>query len=447
MSSEAGVTGGVAKTTWGYRHVILGVIWLLYLINYFDRISVLTFLPYIQKDLNLSAVEVGWLGSIFFFGYAVAQFSAGFLADRWGSKKTMNIAIWVFTLVTFITGFVRNLTQFMFLRLGLALGEGHHYVPANRMIANWFPREEKGRANGFFTTTWAVAPAIVPIIVTWLSADIFGGAWRPVFFVLAVPGLFGIVILWKFVSDSVKPLHDKGWVKDDEYRMITASVGTDAAAHGKTYSSKMFTTDVQFYLYNIGWFIMLMLYWGLTTWISTFLVKEHGLNIKTMGLVAAVPFVTAFVAMYGGGWAADKFFLGRPKVVTMVGFLGCIPVLYFIGHVPHGHTGVLILALALGGFFINLPWGVMQAFPQLRYPKEVVGRAMGVANGIGQFGAFVSPLIAGYLVVTLPDKSFYFGHVFVFWSIAALVGAIAVGFLKEKSVIESADFETSGTRS
>ena len=98
----------VTKKLWGYRWTILLVIWLLYIINYFDRISVLIFLPYIQQDLNLSPVEVGWLGSIFFFGYAVAQLSSGFLADKIGPKKTMNIAIWVFTTVTFLTGFVRT---------------------------------------------------------------------------------------------------------------------------------------------------------------------------------------------------------------------------------------------------------------------------------------------------------------------------------------------------
>jgi sugar phosphate permease len=49
----------VTKKLWGYRWTILLVIWLLYIINYFDRISVLIFLPYIQQDLNLSPVEVG----------------------------------------------------------------------------------------------------------------------------------------------------------------------------------------------------------------------------------------------------------------------------------------------------------------------------------------------------------------------------------------------------
>ena len=81
------------KTAGGYRWTILLIVWLLYIINYFDRISVLVFLPLIQKDLSLTPQEIGWLASIFFFGYAIAQLSSGYLTDRIGPKKTMGIAI------------------------------------------------------------------------------------------------------------------------------------------------------------------------------------------------------------------------------------------------------------------------------------------------------------------------------------------------------------------
>jgi sugar phosphate permease len=427
------------KKIWGYRWFILFLVWFLYLINYFDRISVLTFLPFIQKDLSLSAVEIGWLGSIFFFGYAFAQLSAGFLADKMGPKKTMNIAIWAFTLVTFVTGFVRTFWQFIFLRLALALGEGHHYVPAVRAIANWFPLEEKGRAYGYFATTWAVAPAVVPLVVTWLAASFFGGAWRPIFFILSIPGLLGIVLLWKYYDDSPKTTLDKGHLSKDEYTLISSSVGTEAAEHGKTYSTAIFLKDPQYYLFTVAFFILLMIYWGMTTWISTFLVKMHGLNIKTMGFYASMPYIVAFFSMWLGGQIADKLFKGKMKIVTLIGFLGCIPALYFIGQVPKGveNQGMLLLWLAIGGFVVNFPWGVMQAFPSVRYPKEVVGRAFGITNGLGQFGAFISPMIAGYLVITLPDKSYDFANVFIFWSALAFVAAIMVLFLKEKPIDHS----------
>jgi sugar phosphate permease len=435
------MTNGVKKA-WGYRHVILIIIWFIYLINYFDRISVLTFLPFIQKDLMLTAVQLGWLGSIFFFGYSLAQFLAGYLADRIGPKKTMNIAVWVFTIVTGITGFVQNFWQFIALRLSLAVGEGQHFAPSMRMIANWFPRQEKGRATGFFSTTWAVAPAIVPILVTQLAAGFFDGAWRPVFFVLAVPGILCVWLLKKYVSDSPKTMFEMGKVTKEEHDMIVSSIDVQASEHGKTFSSKMYATDVQFYLYTAGLVIMLMIYWGMTTWISTFLVKQHGMNLRTMGFYASLPYIVAFFSMYIGGWMADKWFPSKPRVVAIIAFLGCIPILYFIGHVAKGDTNMLLLGLALGGFFINLPWGLMFSFPGLRYPKEVVGRAVGVSNGVGQFGAFLSPMIAGYLVLTLPDKSYDFGNVFLFWSMLAVVGTIAVSFLREKSIVNISIFES-----
>ena len=434
MSNNINGGHNITKKAWGYRWTILLIIWVLYIINYFDRISVLIFLPYIQRDLNLTPVEVGWLGSIFFFGYAIAQLSSGFFSDKIGPKKTMNIAIWVFTAVTFLTGFVKSFGQFIILRLALALGEGHHYVPAVRAIANWFPRHEKGRANGYFTTTWAIGPAIIPIIVTWLSADVFEGAWRPVFFVLAIPGFMGVFLLYRYMADYPGQMLQKGKMTQEEYDLITYSVGEEMDAREKTYSTKIFTTDIQYYLFTFNFFILLMIYWGMTTWISTFLVKQHGMDIKTMGVFAAMPYIVAGFAMWLGGFLADKVFQGRMKVVTMIGFLGCIPVLFFIGRVPKGEPVLLLLGLALGGFFINFPWGVMQAFPSMRYPKEVVGRAMGFTNGVGQFGSFVSPLIAGYLVVTLRDGSYDFSNVFLFWSGLALLAVVSTYFLKETPI-------------
>lgn len=111
--------------------------------------AVLTFLPFIQEDLNLTPVEVGQLASVFFFAYAAAQISAGYLADKIGPKKVMYIAILVFTVITALTGAVKNFTQFLLLRIGLGFGEGHHFAPAIRAINNWFPQNEKGRATSF----------------------------------------------------------------------------------------------------------------------------------------------------------------------------------------------------------------------------------------------------------------------------------------------------------
>ena len=419
-----------AKKAWGYRWVILTVLWLLYIINYFDRISVLTFLPLIRKDLNLSHEEIGFAASIFFFAYAVAQFTAGYLADKFGPKKVMGIAIVVFTAITFLTGLVRNYTQFVVLRLGLGLGEGHHFTPACKAISEWFPKNEKGRATAFFSTTWAFAPAVIPIIVTFL-AQALDGDWRTVFFLLAVPGLLGMFLLWYFVADKPETMLEKGRMSKDEYDYIKAGLVSDQKAVDKL-GRWFFLKDSSLWMYAMQQFFLLAVFWGSTTWISSFLYEQHGFSLKAMGALAALPYAVAIVSTMTGGWLMDKVF-HRTRPVALISFVASIPILFYLGQVPKGDTGTLIIMLILNGFFLNMIWGVIYAYPQMRYPKEALGSALGFASTIGQMGAFLSPLAAGYLVQKTATGANY-GNVFYMFAGCCVLGAIVTLLLNEKTI-------------
>ncbi|MFD4819317.1 MFS transporter [Peribacillus butanolivorans] len=427
----------IVKKAWNYRYVVLVVLWLVYIINYFDRMAVLTFLPFIQEDLNLTPVEVGQLASVFFFAYAAAQISAGYLADKIGPKKVMYIAIFVFTVITALTGAVKNFTQFLLLRIGLGFGEGHHFAPAIRAINNWFPQNEKGRATSFFATSWAVAPAIVPVIVTSISFYFFGGDWRPVFYVLAIPGAVAIFLLWFFVSNTPKEMIAKGRMsKEQDIDGQDDSPIEKMSKEEKRKTYGLFLKDFHFYVYTLLLFCQLAVYWGTTTWLTSFLVTQHGMNIKEMGFFGSAPYIIAFFAMLLGGWLMDKV-LGRMKPVALIGGIGSIPVLWMLGAIDSGKPTLLLTLLLLVGFFVNLNFGSIYAFLPKRYPKEIVGSATGLSNGIGQMGAFVSPLVAGYLVTVGADGSQDFGNVFIFFASVAALSVVCAIILKEKPVSDS----------
>ncbi|MFC9598377.1 MFS transporter [Peribacillus butanolivorans] len=427
----------IVKKAWNYRYVVLVVLWLVYIINYFDRMAVLTFLPFIQEDLNLTPVEVGQLASVFFFAYAAAQISAGYLADKIGPKKVMYIAIFVFTVITALTGAVKSFTQFLLLRIGLGFGEGHHFAPAIRAINNWFPQNEKGRATSFFATSWAVAPAIVPVIVTSISFYFFGGDWRPVFYVLAIPGAVAIFLLWFFVSNTPKEMIAKGRMsKEQDIDGQDDSPIEKMSKEEKRKTYGLFLKDFHFYVYTLLLFCQLAVYWGTTTWLTSFLVTQHGMNIKEMGFFGSAPYIIAFFAMLLGGWLMDKV-LGRMKPVALIGGIGSIPVLWMLGAIDSGKPALLLTLLLLVGFFVNLNFGSIYAFLPKRYPKEIVGSATGLSNGIGQMGAFVSPLVAGYLVTVGADGSQDFGNVFIFFASVAALSVVCAIILKEKPVSDS----------
>jgi sugar phosphate permease len=427
MNQTLDATGG-ATGRWGYRHLLVFMLWLLYVINYFDRISVLTFLPLIRQDLHLTHQQVGLAASIFFFAYALAQVSAGFLADRIGARRVMAIAITVFTAVTFVTGMVRTFSQFILLRLGLGLGEGHHFAPACKAIADWVPKSEKGRAAAFLSSTWQFAPAVIPVIVTSIAAAT--GSWRSVFYLLAIPGVVGMFLLFYFITNKPEEMLKRGRLSQDEYNYIKAGLVTEEGSATKL-SMKVIMKDASLWLWAMQQFFILAVYWGSTAWLSSFLYEQHGLNLRTMGMMASVPYILAFFATIIGGILMDKVF-HRTKPVALISFLTSIPILLYISRVPKGHTGTLLVMLGLTGFFVNLVWGVVNAYPQIRYPKEVVGKVVGLTICIGQMGAFISPLVAGYLVETTPAGVSY-NKVFLMFATCAALGAVVTCLLKEET--------------
>lgn len=418
------------RAGFGYRHVIVVTLFVLYVVNYFDRISVLTFLPFIRNDLHLSHRQIGFVGSIFFFAYAVAQISAGFLADKFGPRRVISIAIVVFTTITFLTGLARNFVELVFLRLFLGLGEGHQFVPSCKTIANWVPKSEKGRAMAFFSSTWQIAPAIVPIVVTSLAAWL--GSWRPVFYLLAIPGIVAGLLLYYVISDEPEEMLSRKRLSQDEYDYIKATLVSEEGSNTKV-SMREVVKDVSLWLWALQQFCQLAIYWGSTTWISSFLYEQYGMGLKRIGLIISIPYMVGLISTNVGGALMDKVF-HRTKPVALISLVGSIPLLIFMGHIPKGKPVELIVMLAVTGFFTNLILGVVNAYPQMRYPKEIVGKVIGLTVCVGQMGAFISPLLAGYLVRTTPAGVSY-DRVFLMFATCSALGAVVTSFMKEGAYI------------
>ena len=351
------------------------------------------------------------------------------MSDRFGAKIMMGIAITTFTVVTFLTGLIQSLKQFFMVRVALGLGEGQHWTPSLKICADWFAAKEKGRATGLYTTSFTIGPAVAPIAASLIAAA-FG--WRYVFFLLAFPGVIGILFLYFFIINTPKEAHEKGKLSESEYNYINAGLPPPLSKGAKgVYGSLL--NDPVFWLYSLAFFFNLAVFWGNTTWISSFLYEQHKVNIAQMGVLASIPFIVGAMSQVLGGYLMDKVFHGKVKPVLLISFLGCIPCLYAIGKIKTGNISLLIILFALLGFFANLNWGPFIAFIQLRYPREIVGTAAGVSNFIGQCGSFLSPIIAGFLIVKTGNNVFY-GNAFIFFSLCALTAAIFSLFLKEETL-------------
>ena len=387
----------------------------------------LTFLPLIRDDLGITVAQAGLGASIFFLVYAFGQISGGMLADKIGPKKVMGIAIVVFSCVTFVTGIIQSFTQFILARIFLAVGESHHFSPAQRTIADWFPKSEKGFATSFFATAWSIGPAIIPVIATSLAMAL--GGWRPVFYVLAIPGVIGIFILVRYVYNSPDDALIKGKLTQSEYDYIKAGL-IDVEKGSEKIGFSVVARDKYFWIYAGSLFCCQSTYWGCTTWLSSFLLDQHHFSLSQMGALVSLPYVVAIIAMIVGGRLVDKVFKSRVKPVMLISFIASIPILVYTGMAPSDNR-IIVVILILLGFFVNLVWGAIYSYPQVRYPKDCVGSAVGVSNCIGYIGSFLSPLVAGYLVVKTADGYNYSGA-FIMFGVVSVAGAIFTALLNER---------------
>lgn len=429
MSAETTTATGVVTVTakkTGYRWVIVWILWVLYMINFMDRTSVMTLLPFIKEDLGITFVQAGFISSVFFFGYAFANFISGILADKLGAKKVMYIAIAVFSFATFFTGLAHKFSTFIMLRLGLGLGEGCHLTPANKTIAEWFPHHEKGRATSIFSTTFQLAPAVVPILATQLMA-LFGGQWRPVFYFLAIPGIIGIFLLWYFIENTPEEeMAKKGRINKEEYDYIVAGLHKTQETAQKVSTVailKVLLRDRSFWIFSLVCFFNLSVLWGIMTWVTSFLYNQHGFDIKTMGWITSSFYAFAVLGIIFGGYLVDKVFKGKTKYAISIGFYPVIAVLWFLTTIPKGNIPLLVLSLIVIGILINIPAASIYSYCALRYPKEMVGTALGFSSGIGQFGSFLGPFIAGYLVSASASGDASFIKVFMMFAVCSFICA------------------------
>src|SRR5580704_17603853 len=152
------------RRTYG-RWYILGVICLMYLITYLDRVIMSNTAPEIQKEFGIDNETKGMILSSFFLGYSLFQIPGGWLSDRFGPRAALAALVTFWSVVTAAVGLATNWVAFMVLLFLLGAGEAGAFPGATRAMQMWYPRSERGFAQGFTHSASRFGAFIAPPIV------------------------------------------------------------------------------------------------------------------------------------------------------------------------------------------------------------------------------------------------------------------------------------------
>jgi ACS family glucarate transporter-like MFS transporter len=418
------------------RLFIVTMLFLVTTVNYADRATLSIAGAALSKEMHLDPIAMGYIFSAFGWSYVVAQVPGGWLLDRFGSRWVYAFSIMIWSMFTFTQGWVGFLTGFtavavlFTLRLMVGFAEAPSFPANARIVAAWFPDNERGTASAFFNSGQYFATVIFAPLMGWIAHD-FG--WRYVFFVM---GGLGVLVGLVWIKTMYGPKEHPA-ISEAEFDYISqggALVDMDAPKDAKTPDSGPKWDHVRQLLSNrmmlgvyLGQFCINTLTYFFLTWFPVYLVKERGLSILQAGFVASLPALCGFFGGVLGGVLSDYILqktgsLTAARKIPIVG--GMLLSMSIIGcnYVDGQALVVGFMALAFFGKGIGaLGWAVVSDTS----PKQAGGVSGGLFNMFGNLSSVTTPIIIGYIVAATGS----FNGALVFVGLNALVAAIAYLFI------------------
>jgi MFS family permease len=372
---------------------IIPVALIMYTIAYIDRTNIsLALDPSISsmmKNLLMDDEMKGRLAGIFFAGYVLMQIPGGYLASHWSARKVIALSLLAWGVCAIGCGFAHNYRQFEWMRFCLGAAESAVFPAMLVLLANWFSRHERARANSLWLLCQPLAVAGSAPITGWLLG---GWGWQRMLILEGLLPFIWLPVWWYYVRDHPRQVK---WIPAAETQRLEATLAAEAgelAAAGQSSA----TSGVSFFPI----FVMVALYffhnsavYGAMTFFTDGL-KGRGFDGLEYGVLFAIPYAVTAVVMVMVSWHSDKKQERRGHVAAMYVMSG----LSLIASVAlHGHFWIsyALMCLAIPGPFAAM--SPFWAIPGETLPRRVMGVVMGLINACGNLGGFVGPYLVGWL--------------------------------------------------
>jgi sugar phosphate permease len=383
------------------RWYILGLICLMYLITYLDRVNISTAAPVISKEFGFDKVTMGIIFSAFVWAYAIFQVPGGWLSDRYGARPVLAAIVAYWSVMTAATAAATGAISFVVVRFLFGVGEAGAFPGATRSMQLWYPRQERGFVQGITHSASRLGAAIAPPLVVLIMTTL---GWRSVFYICGAVGL--IWSLWWYLSyrnlpeehglvnrtelEHIRGLDEKGNVKEAfiERKAATVPWGT-------------LLRSPNMWAIMCAYFTYVYCLWIFLSWLPSYLVDFRHFTLLKVGLFASLPLFAGVIGDTVGGLATDWLLkkTGNTKLarrtVAITGMLGCCVFIVPAAVTGDAYTAVYCLTAAM--FFLECTIGPSWAVP-MDAGGKYSGTVSGMMNMAGNIGGALSPLVFGFLV-------------------------------------------------
>jgi ACS family hexuronate transporter-like MFS transporter len=320
---------------------------------------------------------------------------------------------WPFMMVTLVGAAV----GFAMARFALGLGESGAFPASIKTVAEWFPKKERAFATGIFNAGTNVGALLTPLAVPWITLH-WGWQWA-----FIITGALGFAwVVWWLVAYREPERHPRlkpaelAYIRSDPPDPVVKIPWRKLLPHRQTWA------------FILGKFMTDPIWWLYLFWIPDFFHRNHGLDLKTIGLPLVVIYLVADVGSVGGGWLSGRFMkLGwtpnrSRKIAMLICALSVVPVM-FAANVSNLWVAVGLISLAAAahqGWSANLFTLTSDMFPR---------QAVGSVVGLGGTGGAVGGMFIAMLVGAILQKTGSYMPVFILASLTYLAALLVIHLL------------------
>jgi D-galactonate transporter len=378
-----------------FRKVVLRIVpflMLCYVISYLDRVNVGFAKLQMSSDLGFSEAAFGLGAGLFFIGYFIFEVPSNMILQKVGAKVWIARIMITWGIISGSFMFVNNEAMFYILRFLLGVAEAGFYPGVILYCTFWFPSHRRARVIAMFMSAIPIAGIFGNPLSGWIMGtfDEVGGlgGWQWMFIIEAIPAiLIGVWTLF-YLDSSVRKAK---WLTDEEKDIVEAAVAEDVV-HQTHHRLRDAFSEPKVWLMCLIYFCFVMGQYALTFWMPTF-VKSTGIKSElTIGVLAAIPYIAALIAMNLFGHSADRrrerrWHLIIPALLGAVGFS--------MSAVFTGSTVLALISLSIAAAGVLTCAPLFWSLPTAFLGGSAAAAGIAVVNSVGNLAGFVSPYIIG----------------------------------------------------
>jgi AAHS family 4-hydroxybenzoate transporter-like MFS transporter len=432
-----------------FQFGIFVVCGLIALVDGFDNQAIAFAAPAIAAAWNVSASSFGLAFGIGLFGTLLGAMFFGPLADRFGRRSMLGVAVCLFGLTSLGTAFGQSIEALMVWRFLTGIGGGGALPCLGAITSEYAPK----RLQATIVTTMFAGVPLGAVLGGILSAQLIGSfGWTSIFMVGAFIPLALVPLIYAFLPESLQTQVSRAGFQHKARRILVRIVGAENVPQDADFALEetkqvqpspleLFGSDLRAgsLLICVLFFAGFMLAYFLMSW-TPLLLHQSGLPVALAIYGTALLSAGGIVGSVVISWLSDRYGVARVLPVTYV--LGALAVGAVGMAVGAGLPASFIIFLIFIAGLLCLPLTIF-AVVALFYPPALCATGLGVMGAVGRIGSIVGTVGAGFLISGGSNM------VSLFWiaAIPAVVSAVAVAFLKLKKTTGQTDSDAGPVRS